>query len=361
MVTVGVTVGLAVLAVLGLLTMRTLAAGAGARQLSVVFLFIAVGLAVLSTAASASQKPMTMNDWGVFTVQIGSPILLTLSNNRAPLLRTLCRISVLFAAGDFAVNLLSYLGVANLALHPGQIGGPYGVHYLGLPGSSFAEGIVAFLAVSYVAAGVRSSRTRLETTARIVIIALLFGSEILIRARADFGLSIASVLLLLTPGARRLPLVLVSVAISALLLGATYWWNPYDSDEQLRGDLIAEGVRAALSHPLIGEGIRYRNFNEVVANFQALQQAGVTESGALYFAVAYGIPAMICLYLSSFFALVASRNRLTLPAVMLACLTGSLAIAGTLLPFLGSVAFFVSLIICQREEAWLLIPRDRAI
>ena len=314
-VTVGVAFSFAALGLLGLLTMRIVRPGTAARQLSAAFLFLAVFLASISTFAALIHRAMSTADWGVFVMQIALPVLLTLCPTRIDLLRAVCRIALVFAVADFTLNALSYMGVVNLVEHVGGASS-YGLHYLGLPGSSFAEGLVAFLAIVYVAFGTLFSRSALALAARFGLIALLFLSEWLIRARVDFGLSIVAVVLLLLGRSLRLPLVSIALLLTMVFLVSTFYPNIYETDEVLRQYLMEMGARTALHHPLLGAGVHYRATADLVAGYRQLHEAGITESGTLDFAIAYGIPATVCLYLSAFFALAATRVRQTLPAVL---------------------------------------------
>ncbi len=310
--------------------------------------------------STISRRPISESDWGIFVIQIITPVLITFCSNRIDLLKAICRVSVVFAVADFSANALTYLGIFKLAEHVGD-GSEYGLHYLGLPGNSFAEGLISFLAISYTASGIARSPSALSRLARYGLLVALFVSEWLIRARVDLGLSIVAVFLLIWPWSFRLPMAWVAIALSAVFLASTFYPNPYKTDETLRRDLMTMGVRTALERPLLGDGPRYRATADLDADYRQLHQAGITESGTLDFAIAYGIPSTVCLYLSTIFALAATRFRQTLPAVLLVCLTGSLAMTGGLGSFLGSIVFYLALIICQREEWWLLRADSRLV
>jgi hypothetical protein len=351
--------GLVLMALLGFLSMRLVSVPEAMRKASAAMLYLAVALCSVSTISGAFERQMDLLDLGLFVVQVGTPVLLFLCFDRIGLLRALCRISVLFALADLTVNLLTLFHIADIARVDGA-GSGYGAHYTGLPGNSFAEGIVAFVALSYIAAGVPFSRTW-ERGIRLLLIVALFGSEYLIRARTDIGISIVAVALLMFRSLRRVPAVLVAVLISGTLLFAIFHSAPGNNEERLRTDMMATGFAEAKTHVVVGTGVRYRATQDLVATFHSLRQGGITESGALDFATAYGCLATACLYLSALLALLAPRLRQTLPAVILACLTGAMASTGAFGNFFDSILFYGTLIVCQRDEWWAVQNTPRAI
>ncbi len=117
---------------------------------------------------------------------------------------------------------------------------------------------------------------------------------------------------------------------------------------------MLKGLGDALSHPLLGSGPAWRDTSGLEATYQSLAGAGVTESGFLDLSIAYGVPSAALFLLAAVLALVATRSRLTSPAVMLSMLTAELAFGDSLTGFLGAVLFFTSLTICQRDELRLL-------
>jgi hypothetical protein len=351
--------GLFLMAVFGALSMRLVTAAGTLRQASVIALYLSVLFCTVSTIAGAFARPMVAPDLGVFVVQAGTPVLVLLCFDRAGLLQAICRFAVLFAFADLAVNLLALFHIASVARVEGA-GTSYGAHYLGLPGNSFAEGIVAFVGVSYLAAGVPFARTS-QRFIRLGLIAALFGSEVLIRARTDIGISVVAVALLLFRNSHRIPAFAVAAFVSAALLFATFHAAPGNHEERLRSDMMVVGFAEAKTHVLLGVGSRYRDTQDLIANYRSLRDGGITESGTLDFAIAYGWFATICLYLSALLALAAPRLRQTLPAVLLVCLLGAIATTGDLGNFFGSTVFYVVLILCQREEWWTLQFTPRAI
>jgi hypothetical protein len=287
----------------------------------------------------------------VFAVQVLAPIFLILSPHRDNILIFTLRTAVLFAFCDLFVNVATYTGLAKLSEKSGNYFS-YGIHYLGLPGNSLAEGLIAFLAITYISSRIPQSIGRWEFLARISLLGLLFFSEFLIKARSDLGISIVSATLLAFRNSNRFPMVLVASIVSVIFLAATFFHDPYNTDDSIRANLMRRGLVASEHRIWIGQGARYRATSDLVGNFRTLSTAGITESGTLDYAIAYGILSTISLYISFFFALSAKRYYQTTAAVMLACLTGALAINGGLSSFLGSITLYISLIICQRDEWW---------
>ena len=359
LITILVAGGLTLLALLGILSMRLVATGGGLRKASAALLYVAVGFCTLSTLAGASERRMDAPDLGVFVVQVATPMLMLLCVDRAGLLRAICRFAVLFAFADLAVNLLGLLHVSRIAEVVGR-GTTYGAHYLGLPDNSFAEGIVAFVAIAYIAAGVPHARGFHRAT-RLLMVAALFGSEFMIRARADIGISAVAVALLLFRNSHRIPAMAVAAFVSAALLFATFHSAPGNDEERLRSDMMVVGFAQAKTHVLLGIGSRYRDTQDLIASYRSLRDGGITESGTLDYAIAYGWPATICLYLSGLLALAAPRFRQTLSTVLLACLLGAIVSTGDLANFFGSTVFYAALILCQREEWWTLQYTPRAL
>jgi hypothetical protein len=356
-ITFGIAIALATSALFGALTLRSVSSPTPARRFSALLLSTAIFFQFVSCIDSWFHGPPSIEDWGIFVIEIATPVFLIFSPHRVAILRLTLKIAVFFAFGDLFFNATTYAGLSRLSDVSGSYNSSYGVHYLGIPGNSFAEGIVAFLAISYISSGLPNSTNKKELFFRILLLLLLFLSEILIRARSDLAISIVAAALLSFRKSHHFPMILVSVSISILLLYATFHHNPYDTDESLRANLMRHGISEASHNILLGEGPRYRPTADLVANFRILSSAGITESGTIDYVTAYGALSTVLMYLSLFFALAASRSKQTIEAVLLACLSGSLVINGGLSSFLGSIIFYDSLVICQREEWWLLKPR----
>jgi hypothetical protein len=359
-ITFSIALALGASGALGALSMNIMRSGTYSRRISTSFLLIAIFFQVISCLNGYIHRSPSAADWGVFAVQVLAPIFLILSPHRNEILVFTLRTAVVFAFCDLFVNVVTYTGVARLSEKSGDYSS-YGIHYLGLPGNSLAEGLVAFLAITYISSRIPQSIGRWEFLARILLLGLLFFSEFLIKARSDLGISIVSAALLAFRNSNRFSMALVASIVSVIFLAATFFHNPYNTDDTIRANLMQRGFTASEHNIFIGQGARYRATSDLVGNFRTLNAAGITESGTLDYAIAYGALSTISLYLSFFFALSAKRYHQTIAAVMLACLTGALAINGGLSSFLGSIALYISLIICQRDEWWSFGPESSSL
>jgi hypothetical protein len=304
------------------------------RGLSVPCLALALAGFAISAAVGCFDRTYSLNDWGVFGLQAGTPILLALNGRRIQLLIALSWICVAFATTDLAINCWS-------ALQGAWQRDP------GLSGNTHAAGLVAFTAVAFLA-------TRKGGWWRWALIFALLGSLYLIDARRYLGMAVVAVPILAFRPASRLPLIFVAMAAAAIGLYGTFATGALSFGDNLRASLMETGVDDALSHPLLGSGPMWRDASGLEATYQSLAGAGVTESGILDLSITYGIVATALFMLAAVFALVASRPKLTLPAVILAMLTAELAFGDSLTGFLGAILFFTSLTICQRDELRLL-------
>ena len=307
---------------------------------SVAFLVTAIGLFTASTVWAAATKPLDVRDLGVFALQAAVPIALLASPRRADLLKALGWTCVLFATLDAGANLLASAGVFDLPAYGGRVDAA-GVHvrYPGLSGNTLAAGLVAFVAIGFLAS--RLSWKRVLFVAPLIV--ALFVSLWLIDARRYLALAALAVSLIAWRPATRIPLPLVAIVVGATGLSAAF--SPVFDDE-LRSLLIRQGVGLAAAHPVLGEGPQWRDTSTLVANFENLSAAGVTESGILDLAVAYGVIASVALLLSALLAM--GRRRLDrLPAVLLCLLTASLAFSDPLNGYLGALVFFAALACCQ--------------
>src|SRR5665213_127975 len=338
--------GLGVLALLGLVGRHIPRVSGASRQMSVICLATALGLFSLSQCAGFYRHGMVFNDGGLFAVEAGLPILLLLNPRRLQLLFAMATFCVVFGLLDLVANLISIASIANIAKHVGKAGSAsYGIHYLGLSGNSDAEGLIAFVGATFIAAW-RGGRHR-DVAFRGTIVVALLGSLVLIGARRYLGMAIVAAPLLWVRGASRLPLPLVVVAFAGAFLTATFTAEYSDSNNHRRAELMAAGASDALHHPILGAGVAYRNSTDLEAVFDQLRGIGVTESGVLDLAVAYGMPAAAVFLLSSLFALGARRERNTFPVVLLAMFTAELAFGDDLTGFPGAILFYTCLIWVQ--------------
>lgn len=303
---------------------------------SIALLILAVALFTVSSIAAAFTRPFEPRDIGVFALQAVVPIVLLASPRRAELLTALGWMCVAFAGIDAAANLVAAAGLIELPAYGGRMD-QAGVHirYPGLSGNTLAAGLVAFLAVCALA--------RRPSSWRLALIALLLISLWLIDARRYLALAVFATPLLVWRPAWRLPLPLVSIAIGAV--GLTAAFSPVFGDE-LRGLLIRQGLDTARGHLLLGLGPQWRDTSELAATFTSLSDVGVTESGWLDLAVAYGALAAAALGFAALLAM-GARNADRFAAVLLALLTASLAFSDPLDGYLGALAFFGALAGCQ--------------
>jgi hypothetical protein len=342
--------GLGGLFVLGLSTGRYRGGRTAGREASIWLLLAgAIPLAVFSVLWETADRTMTFSDWGVVAIQLGTPLLLVFNEDRGNLLIALGRWCVLFAFADLAANLLDAFDVIHLVKHVGENGTDYGLHYLGLPESSFAEGIVATVAATWLARGLTESRG-LAWLARAVLIVALLYSLMMIGSRAYLGLALVGVAALVF----RLRLRIWHFLIIALIAGGglflTFTADYSNFDDRLRRMLIEGGFVEALRHPFIGIGVTYRGSSNLIAEFWTLSRAGVTESGALDLAVSYGVCAAFCFVASAVLAACSWRPRASWPAVLLALFVAQIAWSDLLTSLLGSLLFFTALTWVQRDE-----------
>ncbi|MGH6986149.1 MAG: hypothetical protein ACRED9_04830 [Caulobacteraceae bacterium] len=341
--------GLVGLAVCGFASGRVQVPLTLGRELSCLLIALALGCFVLSTVASFGSRPMGINDWGLFAVEAGVPVLIYLADERGHLLRAVALACIIFALADAGGNVSTFLGWADLVGHAGVIGVGYGLHYLGYTGNSDAGGLVAFLAISWLAMATPrgwGARKWLSLAA----MALIGFSLFLIGARRYQAFAAISVAILWVAPLGRLPLAALGIAIAGAFLAATFAAPYGDFDNNLRAELLQVGYAEAQTHPFVGIGPTYRDDTGLKATYDSLQGAGMTESGALDLAIQYGMPAAIFFLLAPLLALSGYRQAPTWCAVVLMCLTAEFAFGGTLTGFLGAVVFFTVLIMCQVDE-----------
>jgi hypothetical protein len=262
------------------------------------------------------------------------PVLIALNGRRMQLLNALGWICVAFATADMVANIW-------FALQGAWQRDP------GLSGNTHAAGLVAFTAVVFLAACKAGWW-------RWALILALLGSLFVIDARRYLGMAVVAIPLLTYRPVSKLPLVVVATVAAAVGLYGTFATGALSFGDNLRASLMLTGLGDALSHPLLGSGPVWRDASGLEATYQSLAGAGVTESGVLDLSIAYGMPSAALFVLAAVLALVATRSRLTSPAVILAMLTAELAFGDSLTGFLGAILFFTSLTICQRDEFRLL-------
>jgi hypothetical protein len=341
--------GLVGMAYFGLLQARYFPTESAARQVSSLMLSVALLLAVASTVTHAFADQVLIPEWGVAGVTFGVPVLIILCNVRGELLRAIGVVSLIFAGVDFFADFLEYIGLAHLASHVGKEGSSYGLHYLGLSNSSYATGLVGFIAICFVNAGF-SSGTLLGNLMRMVITAGLVASVYLTGTRTYLAAALAATALLVVPSNGRAPLAICSLAIAGLFLYITFNHPAGDQDDALRSMLILDGAQSAVLHPILGAGPSYVDTSSLVATYQQLNGAGIVESGIAQFAIFYGMPAAIALVGASLTAQGAWRPKQSFASVVLCLITAVFAFSSPIGSFLGSITFYTALIYCQRDE-----------
>lgn len=346
---VAVAAGLVGMASFGFLELRYEPTRSPARQASSLLLSLALLLAFASTIAHAFIDEVLIPEWGVAGVTFGVPILIGFCGVRGEFLKAIGVVCVGFASVDLTFDVLDYLGIAPLARHVGEPGSAYGLHYLGAAGSSYATGLVGFLAISFLASGFASG-SLLGNLTRMATVAALIGSVYLTGTRTYLAASLASAALFVTPANRRAPLVICGTALAGLFLYMTFNYASGDRDNALRSMLLLDGFQGALQHPILGSGPIYIDTSSLIAIYQQLHAAGVVESGFAQFAIFYGLPAALALVGASLSAQGARRPGQSFASVVLCLISAVLAFTSPIGSFLGSVTFYTALIYCQRDE-----------
>jgi hypothetical protein len=341
--------GLIGMAYFGFLELLCHAPGSPARQASSFLLTVALLLAFASTIAHSFADEVLIPEWGVAGVTFGVPLLIGFCNVRGEFLRAIGVMCVGFATVDLAFDVLDYLGIAHLANHVGKPGSAYGLHYLGAAESSYATGLVGFLAISFLARGFESG-TVVGNVLRMGFVAALVGSVYLSGTRTYLAASLASAAIFVVPGNKRVPLIICSAAIAGLFLYVTFNYAWGDRDNALRSMLIADGFQGAILHPVLGSGPSYLDTSSLIATYQQLHTAGVVESGFSQFAIFYGLPAAVALVAASLTAQGGWRPRQSFASVVLCLITAVSTFSTPIGSFLGSITFYTALIYCQRDE-----------
>jgi len=341
--------GLVSMAYLGFLDLQHHRSETPARWISSMLLALALFLALLSTVGHAFADVVLVPEWGVAGVTFGVPVLVGFCGVRGEFLRAIGVMCVVFATLDLTFNILDYFGIAHLVSHVGGVGSSYGLHYLGAAGSTFAAGLVGFLAVSFVASGFASGSLA-ANLARMAVVAAFIGSLYLTGTRTYLAASLVSAAIFILPANRRAPLVIFGGALAALFIYMTFNFASGDRDNALRSLLLLDGVEDALRHPILGSGPSYIESGSLIASYQQLHEVGVVESGIAQFAIFYGLPAAAALVAASLAAQAAGRRFQSFASVVLCLLTSVLAFGTPIGSFLGSIAFYTALIYCQRDE-----------
>jgi hypothetical protein len=306
--------------------------------------FLVAGLGGLLTR----DDPPSVNDWGLFALQVGALPLLLLNNQRAYFINAIGVVCLGFAIADAVASFGDLAGLWRLAEHGGRVTAAGTIDRIpGLTGNSHAAGLVALVACCSVATRLRGWRGWRDTLCALGVLALLVGSLILSDARRYIGEAVLCVGLIGFSLWRVAPLQLVAPILGAG--GVWFSFTHWDADNALRADLMADGWRDAADHLLIGEGVTYRAIGE--GGLYGLRLAHVTESGALDLALAYGWLVTGLFLLAVLLSLSAGRRRLFWPVALLTVVSGELAFGDPLEGFLGAILFFGSLLFVLCDEA----------
>lgn len=345
------------LAVLGLRG-RRMPKPAGARALSRYFMFATLLGITIATLRGATQAPLTVQDWALYSLQVALPLLLLFVPLRQ-LLEAVCRCCVFFGLLDAAANFAAVGGLIELSAYSGRVSDFEVItRYPGFAGNTHAAGLVAFIAVVYLSVQL-ALRPRRQTfwffLAALVLIAV---SMQLIDARRYTAMALVgcgAILFVRRP--RVAPLPLLAIGVSTLLVLLTYFSAADDRGNHLRWLLMTGGWKRSLDHLLTGDGLRFQDSYGIVADYYVLSQAGVTESGILDFAIAFGWPTSIAFILAGLFAAGARRATYSAPAVLVAMLTAEMAFGASVGGYLGAIVFYGCLIYCQNDG----VPQRQAI
>ncbi len=332
---------LAGLALLGLFDLRTPRITSTLRMASAGCVLLAlIGFAV-SMVASTRDRDLDLKDWGLFALQAGTPVLLFVSTKKRDLLQALGLVCVAFAAVDMIANFAGALGLISLPTYSGRLEDTgIRIRYPGLSGNTHAAGLVAFVAVSFLAWGFGSKRWA-PLLVRAPLIAGLLGSLWLIDARRYLGMALVAVIIAAIRPLQRIPPALVAAGVAGVALESVFVIGIDVDDVRVR--LLTDGAREALSHPFLGDGALYRDPAALAPVYEALAREGVTESSFLDFAIAYGLLATGLFFLGALLALCAKRERQTWPVFVLALATAEFVFGTALTGFLGALLFYASL------------------
>jgi hypothetical protein len=322
------------------------------RQLGAMALWLAWGalLGIGLAGFFLRDEPPSLNDWGLFALQVGALPLLLFNNQRAYFINAIGSVCVGFALIDAVASFGDLAGFWRLAEHGGRFTDTGIVERIpGLTGNSHAAGLVALVACCFVATRLQFWRAWRGTVCAAAVLTILFGSLILSDARRYIGEAVLCIGLVGFQFWRFAPLQLLAPTLGAA--GVWYSFTHWDSDNVLRADLMADGWREAADHVLIGDGVTYRVIEGGGSYY--LRLANVTESGVIDFALAYGWLATGLLILALVFSLSGARRQLFWPVGLLTVLSGELAYGNPLEGFLGAIMFFGSLLFALVDETRL--------
>ncbi|MBV8594165.1 MAG: hypothetical protein JOZ27_07695 [Caulobacteraceae bacterium] len=322
------------------------------RWLSLPFLLVFLVGAAMSTFWAAAGRGLSVQDWGVFAVEVGLAVAMLVHPARSTLLRDIGTVAVFFAIADAGANFLAREGIIQLSEYSGRLDADgLRIRYPGLSGNTHAAGIVAMVAIFRIVDSWQQRPPSFDKVLGLGLVVLLFASMIQIDARRYTDMAAVGIFLALFPLSQLPGVSLLTVGgIAASAIWGTFH-NIFDGDSDLRARLMTDGYHVATRHPLLGAGPAYIEPSSiVVSSYQTLSAAGVTESGFLDLSIAYGIAATTALVLSALCVLSAWHHRYTFPTLILLALTTELAFGNALTGFLGAILFFASLGFLMQDE-----------
>ena len=314
-------------------------------------LCLALSLIMMSASALVgfADRGVKAQEVGVFAIQVGIPVLVALNPRRLELIKAISMFCIAFASADLLANVLALFHIVDLSHYSGRLTeAGVVIRYPGLSGNTHASGLVAMIAI--VALSFRASRpgNRFRLV-QLIIIAALFCSLILVDARRYLVEAAVGAVVILIPVLRRVPSLILVATIAGSALWATFR-NVLDPLDDTRARLMIHGFYRALNHPVLGNGATYVPPSYDQPGYENLAAAGVTESGILDLAIAYGMPAALLFYLACLLVIIPPRRRLSLPLIMATLLAAEMAYGTPISGFLGAILFFLCIIFLQQDE-----------
>ena len=198
---------------------------------------------------STRDRDLDLKDWGLFALQAGTPLLLFVSTKKRELLQALGLVCVVFAAVDMVANFAGALGLMNLPTYSGRLEDTgIRIRYPGLSGNTHAAGLVAFVAVSFLAWGFLKRWTPLLVRAPLIV--GLLGSLWLIDARRYLGMALVAVVIAAIRPLQRIPPALVAAGVAGVALESVFVIGIDVDDVRVR--LLTDGARENAQPPLPG-------------------------------------------------------------------------------------------------------------
>ncbi len=312
-------------------------------------LVFAISLWVLVSISHYLITPPTSRDLGQFGIYCLIPILLLLNRERAQLVTFVARLCVIMTLADLAYNLLAIVGVVTPLASGGAIflSGVRVDRHPGISGSILSAGEVALIGVLYSAWRTRCKPRKIPKAGWYLIFGLCaLGLHIVIARRYEVA-AIVGAAIILIPWARRVPLPIYALIQAGF--GLYFTFTSLDPEEVLRSRLISAAADDVGAMFWFGRGI-YTFPPAASQAFSDMRVAGVTESGALDLALAFGAPAAALFFVAVALALFAKRASVTWMPVLVTVFAGTFAYNNPL-GFLGSVVFFGALLSAILEEA----------